>query len=421
MRLAVVSHIPVYPTTAGNRARVLGLIQALQELGHEVIFIQIPSGPYDAPESAARHEALVGAGNFYDLTRLSAPARLAKWLKAFPVRAVSRLSKLARIDTPWRYWRPLDSHISGETVRAAQAIIHTRGCEACIVEYVFHSAVLVGLPGQVRKLIDTHDQFSNRHVGYAATGLGDSYWVSLRPRAERRGLARADGVLAIQEAEAAAFAAMLRGEPHAPLVRVVSHFLPRTDDPTPGHVLPSSVLPGPPHRATFVASSNSANVQALALFLERGLPEVIRRDPEFRLLLAGAICAAVPDHPRVDKFGRFDRLGDVFARAPISLNPVLSGSGISVKALESLAAGAPVIATETGARGLGALAGDGLRILPDGDWSAYADALCALTLDPERCAREGTQARLAAADWNQRQRAGLERLLKQEGPSTLRA
>lgn len=405
MRLAVVSHIPVYPTTAGNRARVLGLVRALQELGHEVVFLQIPSGPYDAPESAARHEALVGQGNYYDLTRLSSPARLAKWLKVFPVRAASRLSKLARIDTPWRYWRPLDSHLSGETVRAAQAIIRARGCDVCLVEYVFHSRVLVGLPGHVRKLIDTHDLFTNRHVAYAANGLGDSYWVSLRPGAEARGLTRADGVLAIQEDEAAAFAAMLEGQPNPPPVRVVSHFLPSTDHP---------VLPGPSHRAAFVASSNSANVQALTLFLERGLPEVIRRDPDFRLLLAGAICGAVPDHPRVDTFGRFDGLADVFARAPISLNPVLTGSGVSVKALESLAAGAPVIATETGARGLGALAGDGLRILPDGDWAAYAEALTALTLDRERCAHAGAQARLAAADWNRRQRAGLEALLAGE-------
>lgn len=407
MRLAIVSHIPVYPTTAGNRARVLGLIQALQGLGHEVIFIQIPSGPFDAPESAARHEALVGRGNYYDLTRLSTPARLAKWLKVFPVRAVSRLSKALGIDTPWRHWRPLDSHISPESVRAAQAIVVARGCDVCLVEYVFHSAVLVDLPAPVRTLIDTHDQFSNRHVGYAANGLGGAYWISLRPEAERRGLMRADGVLAIQDDEAQAFTRLLQGQPSPPLVRVVSHFLPAIEPRTDR---------GPPHRAAFIASSNSANTHALGLFLQWGLPEVLRRDPDFRLILAGGICGEVPDHPQMDKIGHFERLGDVFARAPVSLNPVLSGSGISVKALESLAAGAPVVATETGARGLGALAGDGLRILPDGDWAAYAEALTALTLDPERCAHAGAQARLAAADWNQRQRVGLEELLADGTP-----
>ncbi|WP_245516194.1 glycosyltransferase [Ancylobacter aquaticus] len=379
-------------------------MKALQELGHEPIFLQIPSGPHDAPESAARHEELLGQGNYYDLRHLSAFARGANWLKVLPVRAVSWLSKKLRIDTPWRYWRPLDSHLSPETVRAVHRIIATRSCDICLVEYVFHSGVLVGLPGHVRKLIDTHDLFTNRHVGYAANGLGDSYWVSLRPGAEARALMRADGVLAIQEDEAEAFTRMLEGHPHPPSVRVVSHFPPR-------------VKPSPPrgvtHRAAFVASYNSANMQALSLFLERGLPEVVRRDPEFRLLLAGAICSEVPDHPGMDKFGRFACLGDVFAQAPISLNPVLSGSGISVKALESLAAGAPVIATETGARGLGSLAGDALRILPDGDWASYAAALCELTLDPERCARASEQARAAAKDWNQRQRAALEELLEQ--------
>lgn len=402
-RLAVVSHIPVYPTTAGNRARVLGLLQALQELGHELIFIQIPSGPYDAPESAARHEALVGAGNYYDLRHLSAPARWAKWLKVFPVRALSRLSKRLGIETEWRYWRPLDSHISRETVRAVQKIIRARGCEVCVVEYVFHSGVLVGLPANVRKLIDTHDLFTNRHVGYAANGIGNAYWVSLRPGAEARGLARADGVLAIQEDEAQAFLRMLEGHPHPPMVRVVSHFLPGLEETLPRRCVG--------HRAAFVASSNSANVRALTLFLEQGLPEVLRRDPEFRLVLAGSICEWVPDHPSMDKVGRFERLGDVFARAPISLNPVLSGSGISVKTLESLASGAPVIATQTGARGLGSLAGEGLRIVPDGDWAAYAEALCELTLDPERCARAGEQARASAQGWNLRQRAGLKDLI----------
>ena len=404
-RLALVTQIPAYPTTAGNRARVLGLVQALRDLGYEVIFIQIPSGPYDAPESAARHEELVGPGNYYDLRQLSVPARLARWLKVFPVRAVSGLSKMLGVDTPWRYWRPLDSHVSPETARAAQKIVRERACEVCLVEYVFHSRVLVGLPASVRKLIDTHDLFSNRHVGYVANGLGASYWISLRPPAERRGLMRADGVLAIQEDEAQAFGRMLEGQPDPPLVRVVSHFLPE---------LEASPRRAVPHRAAFIASFNSANVQALSLFLEQGMPEVLRRDPAFRLLLAGAICGEVPDHPRVDKFGRFERLSDVFAYAPISLNPVLSGSGISVKALESLAAGAPVVATRTGARGLGSLAGEALRILPDGDWTAYADALTSLTLAPERCARAADEARTVARNWNARQKEALMGVLTQD-------
>jgi glycosyltransferase involved in cell wall biosynthesis len=105
--------------------------------------------------------------------------------------------------------------------------------------------------------------------------------------------------------------------------------------------------------ALFIGSWHLPNLHAVAV-IER----CARTMPDIAFLVAGSIgmaprTVAPPDNMRflgvVDDAQRLALL----AMADIALNPMLAGSGTNLKMLDYLAAGIPVVSTETGARGLG--------------------------------------------------------------------
>ncbi len=62
--------------------------------------------------------------------------------------------------------------------------------------------------------------------------------------------------------------------------------------------------------------------------------------------------------------------------ADIFINPVIEGGGIKTKLVEALAYGNNVVSTVSGAAGIPQdCAGNQLRIVPDGDWKSFADAI----------------------------------------------
>ena len=82
----------------------------------------------------------------------------------------------------------------------------------------------------------------------------------------------------------------------------------------------------------------------------------------------------------------------------VALNPISSGSGTNIKMLDYFAAGAPVIATEIGARGLGATPGTEYAATDTGDIAEVIDDVIS---DPTAAARRARLARQIAErlDW----------------------
>lgn len=76
--------------------------------------------------------------------------------------------------------------------------------------------------------------------------------------------------------------------------------------------------------------------------------------------------------------GFVDDIEMYFKGSDLFLNPVLSGGGIKTKMVESIAFGTTVISSESGAAGIDKhFCGDKLKILPDNDWNAFAEAIIA--------------------------------------------
>lgn len=402
--IAVVSQIPLSPVTAGNRARALALLKTLQSLGYDIVFIQIPSFDGDEIGDVEAHEKIVGAGNYYIVRDTSFLSRCTHRAYRIGQRALRKVMKITLPKLDLGYQESVDFRISRHVCRAVATIVENRGIDICVIEYVMHSMVLNYLPRTTKKIIDTHDLFSNRHRKFTKDGLPHGFWVSMTEGEEAKGLRRADAILAIQTSEELHFRQILgEDETNAPVVKAVGHFLEIASVPLVSQI---------DHRLALICSNNPANLEGYFLFLNNVLPIVLQSSPAFRLLVAGSICGAIPDHLSVDKFGIFEKIEDVFARAPAALNPVVSGSGVSIKILEALACGVPVASTATGARGLAGLGESGILVSRDHDFATFARHIVRLTSDASWRNAEGLKAYEVARRWNEQQRAALLDVLR---------
>jgi glycosyltransferase involved in cell wall biosynthesis len=141
-----------------------------------------------------------------------------------------------------------------------------------------------------------------------------------------------------------------------------------------------------PHRLVFVGSHHAPNVEAVRFLIEHVAPRL----PDFELHIMGA--CAEPGRPRdnVICHGRVtdQHKAQIFRESGIALNPVFSGSGSNLKALDYLAAGLPVVATAFGMRGTAAE--PGLHYM-QAELSGFAEAVA------ELASADGQRAAIAAA------------------------
>jgi glycosyltransferase involved in cell wall biosynthesis len=100
------------------------------------------------------------------------------------------------------------------------------------------------------------------------------------------------------------------------------------------------------------------NHDAMAAFLARQMPELLRRVPDAVLRIVGggaaselqSLAARWGDHVRID--GYVADLDQVLAKSCAMVSPLRFGSGVKLKVLEALARGVPVVSTSVGAEGI---------------------------------------------------------------------
>jgi glycosyltransferase involved in cell wall biosynthesis len=101
----------------------------------------------------------------------------------------------------------------------------------------------------------------------------------------------------------------------------------------------------------FVGSNNQPNKKGVNDFIQQVIPLI---DPKFslKLLVVGNVSleGVVPECVTV--LGRLDSLDDVYSMAKLAIVPLTFGSGLKIKAAESLAYGVPVVGTSVGLEGL---------------------------------------------------------------------
>ena len=152
--------------------------------------------------------------------------------------------------------------------------------------------------------------------------------------------------------------------------------------------------------AVFVGSAHPPNIEAAAQ-----LVRVADQLPHVLLVLVGSHAAQLdrtrtplPENVIAAGVVSDQQLGLVLSACDVALNPISSGSGTNIKMLDYFAAGAPVIATEVGARGLGATSGTEYAATDVGDVAEVIDDVIS---DPTAAARRARLARQIAErlDW----------------------
>jgi glycosyltransferase involved in cell wall biosynthesis len=229
------------------------------------------------------------------------------------------------------------------------ALVREHRVDVVILSYVFYSRLLEGLSPGVRTLIDTHDVFSNRYRMYAEHGQAREFFSTSRAE-EGRALDRADGAIAISGADAPHFRAVSSTPVH-----VVGDLGVPSDDP----VRPMGDAEARGATLLFVGGPMGINTHGVGWFLEEVLPEVRRQVPEAELWLAGGICDRIRHlPPGVRRLGFVDDLEAVYRRVTLAINPQGFGTGVSIKSIDALRRGVPLVTTAGGARGLEEAAGD---------------------------------------------------------------
>lgn len=316
-KILIVSPTATHPVQGGSSACILAYCRLLREEGHKVTFLWIKNFMVGAEEELAMRrywgkDLIVFRKNFFH-----------KLMEAFHRRLFFYRSGFFRLDSfyPWGI-----SPIVRRTLKQHRF-------DTVIVNYVFLSRLFRFFKGS-RKLLYTHDVFS---LKYQKTGQP---WFSLRPADERKGLNRADCILAIQNNEALFFKSLTQ----RPVITTYSYF----DFQETPYVEADSLL--------YLGGSNSYNVESVLWFIDmvyKPLRDVL--EGQVTLLIAGKICQVLDDLANVDGvqlLGEVEDVGAFYSRGNIVVNPTFNGTGLKIKSFEALSYGKVVVSHAHGIDGI---------------------------------------------------------------------
>jgi glycosyltransferase involved in cell wall biosynthesis len=257
-------------------------------------------------------------------------------------RAMDRLCDGLSVYYPGPSWQGSSSGACDDWCPDGLQALVARVCcdrrpDVVIAQYVFLSKCLLGLPGPVVKVLDADNIFSGRRELFENAGFGYD-WFSTSPAQERVGLSRADLLISVQEVEAGKIARLVPDRPVVlvpPAERAVAVGGDDSDD------------------LLFVSSPDPVNMHGIRWFIDEALPEIRRRHPGTRLLVAGGVADDLPELPGVvQRLGVVPDIRPLYDRCCIVLNTTAFGTGIKSKTVRALCHGKCLVSTSSGIDGL---------------------------------------------------------------------
>ncbi len=349
MRLLFLSSDFVLPADRGLRVRTLSQLRVLQgiEAVERITFLSLTDAPVDP--------ALVRALE-HQLPKVHAEPPIVQQarLRGHPLAFLKFLWLRLRRDEPYLIAK-FDSPTMRARVRRHLSEGHYDLVYLGYIGMVAYMADVRELAPRAGIILEQHNvewQIFERLAASMRPPLREAVRLEAHAlrRFERRSLRRADSVVAISDADAEG----LRGLAGVESV-VVRPF----------------IEPSEPRVETVKAPSLGyighlrwqPNVFGLDWFCREVWPLIRQRVPEATLTIAGTGLLKKPDgtldipsewvKPGITTIGFVDSLEEVYRGAIGMVAPVVGGSGVRMKLLETMSAGMPTVTTADGAAGLG--------------------------------------------------------------------
>jgi len=206
--------------------------------------------------------------------------------------------------------------------------------DLCLCNYVFLSKTLTYFNNSIKKILVTHDIFSDRNKRMHEVGI-DSFYFGTVPEEEKKGLERADCIIAIQEKERMFFKT-ITDKPIITLPYIPSKKY-QTYQFSEAHL-----------RVGYIASHHGPNILSITEYIK-----LLKNEKEIEIFIAGPIsCAIDPTLKNVHILGIIDNLEEFYSRYDIYPNPDLMESGLKIKTVEAFSYGRPVICTKAASAGI---------------------------------------------------------------------
>lgn len=382
-RILIISPTPTHPSNAGNRIRILNMASFLIQSGAEVHFLY--SRQENADEEAMRS---FWGERFHAVDyHKPVPSKCSRY----------KLRLLKTINPHYQYYCQVDDHyntlLDGKILELSSRMTF----DVVLVEYIFLSRAFLNFGASVLKVIDTHDVMTDRHKLFLKEGK-KPVWYSTPYRQERKGIRRADVVIAIQEKEKAHFRGMTSKK-----VINVGHIV-KTGQPVSDH---------PRKKLLFVGSDNPSNHYGILDFLERDFPVIRAVFPDLELLIAGNLCRRLEVKTEgVRLLGEVADLSEAYSQADLVLNPLTIGTGLKIKMIEAMGLSKVVFSTPVGADGLEDSAGLGYWLYRSAD--ELVQGLSEVFSDVKKYREFCKKAAEVAANWNRKNGQGLKEAFRME-------
>lgn len=346
-RIVVATDVRFWRRETGAHQRIFSLVKYLQASGADVttLFLSSIDESQDLERKGASKDRgqILGFGlkvvSLVDDFRPNGVIESVVWHTKCILNAIlpkSDLSKVARRS------KRLQDFASAELKNRFMAQFSRIDPDLVIVEYVTLSYLVPDAKnrGRARFLLDTHDLLSRRCQQFKDRGL--VHWVDISRSEEQKAFEKFDGILAIQDDEAAQMRAMI-GENR---VITVAHPVPflghRSDGESVGAI-------------GYLASDNAANLDAFQWFVDQVWPQLKVNVPYLKFRVGGAICDRLNSHQKesnIEFVGRVDDVADFYESVDVVVNPIRFGTGLKIKNLEAFRFGLPLVTTTHGSEGL---------------------------------------------------------------------
>ncbi|HNS17401.1 MAG TPA: glycosyltransferase family 4 protein [Bacteroidales bacterium] len=331
-KILIISPTPTHPTNAGNRARILVYSTFLTEEGHEVHFLYSDQEGGDLQAM----QSFWGERFHYLPYQKPEPRPYPVWLTA--------------LNSNYRYYSRVDDHYNVSLDGEIRKLHKEHRFTAVIAEYIFNTRGLLNFGPEVLKLVDTHDRMTKRHKLWQQAGK-QPVWYSTPRKEEKKGVDRADVVMAIQDREAAFYRKLTRKK-----VVTIGHLV---------SVIRPEKIDIPRKRLLFLGSNNPNNYYAITDFIQFYWPSLLEHFPGIELYVAGNICERVEDRPGIIKMGEVNDISNIYRVADLVVNPITIGTGLKIKNIESIGFGKVLISSSVGAEGLESGAGNAFLVADD--------------------------------------------------------